>query len=265
MTKINAKTFDTIPAFLDYARGNDPTSEISTQQDSFCGGSFETAAYLALNGDLAGVPASDRLLEKFETLTFETTRRMWRDHVCGPIPNVPAFIAGHPLSMRRRDSDQSSAAPITIFADLFVSHNFSHNEIVQRGAAILALSRILTTARPVELYAANITQSKEVATCVAVKMDTAPLDLARAAYVLTSPLWTRRIAFWASERAGAQFPLPPLTGATIEQVAARALPWADQVVCVPGLSSGNKAAFANPQKWIIDQIRAAAPKMLDAA
>jgi hypothetical protein len=66
------------------------------------GVTFDEACQLAIHGDVKLVEKSDALLAKFERYAFETAGKGWRNDVTGGLPDVPAFIAGHPLNMRRR-------------------------------------------------------------------------------------------------------------------------------------------------------------------
>jgi hypothetical protein len=155
-------------------------------------------------GDLAQAAASDALLSRFERFGFESVRREWRDDISGQIPNVPAFIAGTPLAMRRRVKVESPAAPLAIVVDLTSSAMISSKQLERRGAAILAIVRVLSARRPVELWAGTITDAnnRRDATAHFARIETAPLDLARAAFVLVSPAFPRQLCYGASRLDG---------------------------------------------------------------
>ncbi len=233
----------------------------------WAGGTLSEALRKTREGDLAGVAASEALLAKFESLSFPTYRREWYNEVAGHVANVPAFLAGHPQAMRRRRRAENSAAPITVFVDLFASCAFTQEQITTRGAAVLALVRLLAMHRPVTLYAAFATTSYSgrrshngrTTACVAVKLDTAPLDLAHAAYVLTSPLFLRQVLFHVCEQtAPGTDPFPPLDGALCD-VAEEMLGAGTQILAMPGVVSD---VVRDPGKWIEERIREAAPEVL---
>lgn len=150
------------------------------------------------DGNLAGVAKSDQFLAQFEHMVPISTGRRTRDNVVGAMPNVPNYLAGNPYNMRLKTRVSSQSAPLTIFADITSSSTFWSNVLEPRGAAILALVRLLALSRPVELYAIVASGNRGRTsyrwnTCV--KIDTAPLDLARAAYILTHPGCCRHLFY----------------------------------------------------------------------
>lgn len=150
-------------------------------------------------GDLSRVAPSDKFLSQFETLA--PMRAAWRtiDDVSGAVPNVPAFIAGTPLTMRRRARVTSEQAPLAIVVDIASSGGIDAKRLEKRGAAILALVRALSAIRPVELWAGvSATPSgkrNQGAWHVYTRIETAPLDLARAAHFLVSPAVSRAMLY----------------------------------------------------------------------
>lgn len=228
------------------------TDRWSDDNLSFYGADRADTLHRALLGDVARVAASDALLDRMENAVGFEARR-WRtvDCVAGGSPNVPAFLAGSPMSMRRRVRTMDTAAPLTIAVEMTVSANAKPAEIARRGAAALALARIAAAARPVTLWAFYGAQNYGQNAAFAVRIETAPLDLARAAWLLCSPEACRRAALstccvvggWPAEGGGAQWMddhaatmaaiLPTLTGAA-------------DFVSVAGLNTTEgRAAFAS--------------------
>lgn len=260
---MSVKVFASLTETADYARrAKAPVSRESS--DSFCGGDMETALRLCRNGDLSGVAASDKLLSKFEELAYDTERLVWIDDVCGSIPNVPAFVAGQPLAMRRRVKRSSEYGVIRVVVNLFASWSFSHEDIQRRGAAVLALARILSMRRPVELYVSFMSSLGEKDTAVLTRIDTAPLDLAHAAFAMTSPMFMRRVCFAIAEDMGGGSSFPPLRRGALAEIAAQAF-GEGQTILVDGIRNSDAQVVADPQKWIIDRIRETAPEMLSDA
>lgn len=200
---------------------------------SFYGEDAATTLHRALLGDVDRVAASDALLDRMESAVGFEARR-WRtiNAVAGGAPNVAAHLAGSPMAMRRRVRAMDAAAPLTIAIEMTVSANAKPAEIARRGAAALALTRIAAAARPVTLWAYYGAQNDGLNAAFAVRIETAPLDLARAAWLLCSPEACRRAALsiccvvggWPKNDGGAQWLrnhaatmsaiLPTLTGAT---------------------------------------------------
>lgn len=147
------------------------------------------------NGDTSAVPASDAMLAMFEGYAnMRTTKFKTVDDVAGGFPNVPAFVAGTPMAMRRRQRIASEQGPLTIVVDISSSSWCSADFLRRRGVATLALTRILAAGRPVKLYFCscfdidgNSSSSRYTGrnggyVC---PIDSAPLDLGRAAHILS--------------------------------------------------------------------------------
>ena len=167
----------------------------------WCGGMTFAEARTAIDtGDMAGVAASDRLLEQFEKDLHPSAA--WRTFsvVAGGAPNVGAFLAGSPVAMRQRRRVVDAAAPLTVFVDTVSSGGISAGDLKKRGAAILALVRALSGVRPVTVYAVAAMQQHGCANSwIMVRLDQ-PLDLARAAFALAHPAFARGLAYEAGPR-----------------------------------------------------------------
>ena len=156
---------------------------------------YNTSLAQVRAGDLSGVAASDALLDKIEAESFLSPVWRTRLDVVGGVPNVPAYIAGQPLNMRRRERVLSEQGPLQVFASMELSADIEVDTMRKRGAAVLALVRLLSNARPVELWTCCSGGAQGYASHVLVRLDTAPLDLARVAHVLTCPSVTRGLGY----------------------------------------------------------------------
>lgn len=150
---------------------------------------------MMVSGDLSGVPESDKLLTKFEDIS--PLSQKWRNisDVVGGVPNVPAFLAGHPMTMRRRQRMMVDKAPLCAFIDLTVSASINNKTMQTRGAVALAFVRMLASQRPVELWACCGVGGLGYSSNILIRIDTAPLDLARAAHLMTHPGATRLLCY----------------------------------------------------------------------
>jgi hypothetical protein len=167
--------------------------------------SFEDAIRKTHSGDQALVAPSDLLISQLEDQIVHTKK--WRnvDDVVGAIANVPAFIAGVPQCMRRRQRLDHDDAPVTIFMDLTSSAGISAQDLLKRGTAILAFARLLCEHRAVELWGGiSIGEGgwggKAWSNTVGWRIDTTPLDLARAAFLLAAPAMARGIGYALGEK-----------------------------------------------------------------
>lgn len=142
-----------------------------------------------VTGDPGLVPQADAIMRELEDLL--PVSKAWRnvDDVVGSVPNIPAYLAGHPQSMRRKERSPRDNAPLTVFLNLTSSAMVSSEALLKRGVVLLALVRLLVEHRAVELWAGTFQDDKPYggpSAGGAWKIDTTPLDLARAAYHLTS-------------------------------------------------------------------------------
>jgi len=165
---------------------------------SWHGDSTEEFRKKALLGDNSLVAVSEKFLSQIEDQV--PTSRGWRniDDVVGSVPNIPAFLAGHPQHMRRRVRVAKETAPLSIYMDLTSSAAIDAATVTKRGVVLLALTRLLVEHRPVELWVGT---SKGVgwggakSGTVAWRIDTAPLDLARAAYHIGASAMARGFGY----------------------------------------------------------------------
>lgn len=151
----------------------------------------------ARTGNAALVPASDKLLDRLEAINPPVSAWETQGAVAGGVVNVPAYLAGQPVNMRLRRRTESQAAPLAVVVDLCVSAGVDHATIQRRGVATLALVRGLAARRPVTLHVigAEIVRETGRTICPVIQVDTAPLDLARAAWLLASPEAFRGLMF----------------------------------------------------------------------
>jgi hypothetical protein len=154
----------------------------TTWRNDWAGGMTrgETGAALR-DGYLPAVAESDAYMAKLEA-KFDFAAHMFRnvDAVSGGVPIVPAYLAGHPLNMRRRERVMREMAPLTLLVDTASSGGIPASDLAKRGAAILALARLLAGWRPIKIFAGvavgNGTVSKDGINAVFTRLDTAPLD-----------------------------------------------------------------------------------------
>jgi hypothetical protein len=250
------KLFDSMSAIADYAQANNPPFALPAD---WAGGTLAECVKRTREGDATLVAESDELLAKFEALTFLSPRKKWLSDVAGHVPNVPSFIAGLPQAMRRRAKRPNEAAPVTVLVDVGVSAWFSHREILSRGAAILALCRILTSYRAVELFVLDASKvPSKPQSCVAVRIDTMPLDLAHAAYALCGVGFTRQVTLPVQVRILGTTNIPVFKG-SLSEAMSEVLVLGSAVIEVPGTSSD---VTKDPARWITERIKEAAPEVL---
>jgi hypothetical protein len=94
------------------------------------------------------------------------------------------------------EHEQDEAAPITVLVATTCSAGISAATLEKRGTVILALVMALSRVRPVSLQALALTDgSHEGETIITNVINTNPLDLATACYVMTSAGFARRLTY----------------------------------------------------------------------
>jgi hypothetical protein len=172
-----------------------------TQRDFYNASPDETTQRLE-TGNPALVAASDKLLSIMEERVTPASGAFRSvPMVAGGVVNVPAYLAGHPANMRLRRRVEDQYGPIAIVIDVTVSAGVDHKTIARRGAAALALVRALQGSRPVSLLVSMGLQMDDVNMVSVMDVDTAPLDLARAAWCLGAPEYLRRLGFGLASHA----------------------------------------------------------------
>jgi hypothetical protein len=255
---------------------------MAKQHGHWAGGTMLDVLKGMREGNPALAAESDALLREFEdAFPLPTARNVIVDDVQGAVPNIPAYLAGQPLAMRRRAKREDDTAPVAIMVDLTSSAHIHHRDVAKRGAAILALVRAISARRPVELWVgAGIAASRrredgsewELRDVDAIwnfaRLDTAPLDLARAAHMLTATCVSRS-GFYAYAEAHhgfiTAFPYGDngLSRQLFEPIVRRAFPHMAEFIAVPSIQLGDDSV-TNPVKWVKDQVQLCLGVDLDA-
>jgi hypothetical protein len=234
--------------------------------DSWLGGLTKAdAAHFSREGEMARVSASDAFLAKLED-KFEFTSHRFQtvDAIAGGVPNVAAYLANAPLAMRRRHRVADDLAPLTIVVDTTSSGGVGADKLEKRGAAILALVRLLSARRPVTLYAGNAMGNsradKDGFNAVLTRIETAPLDLARAAFLLGHPGAARGIGYGVvvNEFGGSDGHIPwpydnhELARKSAPEFYGRVFP-NSEILCLPPVFVKDPA-IDTPEIWLADML-----------
>jgi len=152
---------------------------------------------LAAAGDTKLVPEAEAVLAKLNT-EIAVPRRQWERAPAGAFCSVPDVLAGLPTPMRRLAHRQDERAPITILVTTTSSAGIEAAALRKRGTVILALVMALSRIRPVSLRQLTVLDGPRDGTgetVITAEINTTPLDLATACYVLTSAGFARRLTY----------------------------------------------------------------------
>lgn len=164
-----------------------------------------TTARCAMGYD-ANVEEARKLLTKLES-SINVSTTVWESQVSGCFPIVPEYLAGEPECMYEQTPSTADTAPLSIYIDLTTSYSIEADEYRKRGLAVLALTMLLSAVRPVNLHLITVMGGKaakgadgEQFSIVSARVETAPLDLTRAAYALTDVSVPRHLFYATAEK-----------------------------------------------------------------
>jgi hypothetical protein len=207
-------------------------------------------------GDLSGVAVSDNYLRDMESHVIVSRKYRTVDDVVGSTPNVVNYLAGLPCAMRRRIKTTSATAPLAVVVDLTSSASIGAKALRKRGAAVLALVRLLSNLRPVELWTLTGTGERGIACYAICRMETAPLDLARVAYAMTDPSFARGACYSAARVGTDKFcgswPYgegPDVMRKNAAKIFGRVISPGSEVLFVPAIHRHDKAV-TDPVAWL---------------
>lgn len=236
------------------------------------------------SGDLSKVAASDQWLAKMEeSYPTPTSRKAWTDDVAGSVPNVAAFVAGSPLSMRRRSRIDSETAPLAVIVDVTCSEGIREHQLIKRGSVLLALVRALAARRPVELwvgcalgtFASGGSSLGQNGSAAFVRINTTPLDLASAAHLTSHAGVVRALLYGVACRVSTDMGMKGSTGAWafnsvniyrkhMAAILAPAFTHVTETLVVPPIYLEDPC-LDEPEKWLAEQMAAYSPGAVDLA
>jgi hypothetical protein len=264
-------TFESPTDFAAHAYGVATTSAFNDIAGSWEDNeSLQSACQKIVKGDNKRVPMSDKLLSKMEEVHAPRTKYAYVHDVAGSKVDIGRFLAGDPLNMKRRTKRPTDQAPLAIIADVTVSAGITAEQQAARGAAVLALVRALSDIRPVTLYAFSGLEAANGGIYSVIRMDTSPLDLARASFMLQSAAMLRRTAFAIADGYGFHGGWPyrathggghdkdsPLYRDHVHAILAGTVP-EEQFLYVAGGYLHDKHTpnlDTNPELWLTDMLR----------
>jgi hypothetical protein len=191
------KQYESIAALrADYIAKCSNTRGYNFANNEWYGNESETLTLqLTDTGDTRLVAEAERQMSKLDNI-IETPKRVWDRNVAGAYCCIPDVLAGRPTPMRRQVVIPDDHAPITILVVTTSSAGINAATLAKRGTTILALVMALTRVRPVTLHQLAILNGRNDGTgetIITAQINTHPLDLATACYVLTSAGFARRL------------------------------------------------------------------------
>lgn len=213
----------------------------------------QQAKDMARNGDASAIAASQEIMDKIEA-EVPSTGRQWDADVVGSRLVAGKLLAGDPRCMRRRRRVADESQPLTVVFDATSSGGISADDVRKRGIAVLALVQLLAARRPVTLWVGGgLNKGDRNGGWAFFKIDTAPLDLLRAAHLVTHASVTRGLLYSYLQEAdgcGGGWPYNTVNASTREfhSIAAQAFP-GSEVLALPAIHVADESV-RDPIGWV---------------
>ena len=167
---------------------------------------YDDAIELLTHGWTEGRSELARSTEFAKALTHQGNAPAWQHAPAGAIPSVPAYCAGIAECMMTPAGDEAerSTPIVTILVNIASAHTVKTSEMINRGAAIVALiDQIESSGQRVELIASEKIECKVnnaiMDARVKVKEAHEHVDLDRVAMAVAHPSMLRRFMFRVTE------------------------------------------------------------------
>lgn len=197
---VNAREFESPEEYADFF-GAASQSTTRSYGSSWAGGTLGYGLNVLRSGSLNNLEAAQSIMDKIDLTEFMASiTTTLQEAMVGFIPSAPAYIAGHPQAMLMREYHETPnlTSPLKVYVETTISGGCSHEQILSRGVAILAFVLAMEVVRPVDLYTVSLLGTGAFgAIC---KVASRPMDLGRAVFMLTDPVFARQIAFTGAER-----------------------------------------------------------------
>lgn len=169
----------------DGARNNDSNWAGGTKQD------FQNGC---IKGDLAYARCAEKFVDQFANLAIQDYERVLGYNEKVGMVDIGSMYSGDPMCMYGPTIEETDTAPINVYIDTWTSFAIPTDQMERRGVAVLALVQALSVFRPVNVSLVTGTHHSPSRTNViqVLALPTAPMDLARASWMLASPLFFRR-------------------------------------------------------------------------
>ena len=215
MTKYTIKNFSSVAALNDYC-DNTPAVKGWTCAASTTGSArftgtenYDEARRLSETGCPDIVKGLKNNLSKFQSARVQP-RRATFDNICGYLPNVPAYIAGRPLSMYDSRPNPIKTKVLDIIYCVSVDYSKNTAQMIEAGSAVIqAIQDLESAGYRCNLYC-NVTcvfdsGSRVVSISTRVKNSTEYFNLSRISYAVANPSYLRRHAFKVIETLGLEY------------------------------------------------------------
>lgn len=173
-----------------------PTQKSIYSPPQFAGEPLDVAISYCLGGYEKDFPMFLKLKNDMDRVNMRHAKsRKLRPSVVGSRPNVPAFVAGAPLSMYRMERAREKKF-ITIYMNLAYTHNTTEEQIRNRGILTLNLIKLLENNDYIvnlKVFEACAVEKEIFTASIGLKKPGELLDVKKCYYPLCSKEFLRRV------------------------------------------------------------------------
>lgn len=226
---------------------------------------YAQAIQLAKKGDPLLVSKSsdqlDRLVNEYKLR--EEVRTSYKRSVMGTRVNVPEYLSGSPLCMRRKQASEMQVRSVSIYVSTTCAAGITADQMLKRGSTIMALLEYLQMSQvAVQLYLLAETHGATDGDFIQViQVESSPLDLSTASFAIAHPAFARQITYamaYAMDRFNGQWPRSRGYGGTSdawEKLLSSAIGMTADDIYVPAPSWYDEEIIARPEQWLDAKIR----------
>lgn len=249
------KEFSSIGEFLRDVAKMVRENRMSSKWHHYNGLSIGQAISLVVKGLPKYTSLVDKLVNECQ-VDMPGFVRDWHPAVQGPLPNVPAFLAGVPDQMMAYEERQAAGVPMRVFVSVTGTAGFESSDFYSRGCVIAALLQCMATIRPFELFIYEDAGGTQGFQGPLINISSFPLDMATLSAALMHPNFMRQICFgWEDVHNIKYYSLafnePSAVGWKLIREVFKAGP--NDLVLHSGYHWSN--AMSDPVKWIQDMVR----------
>lgn len=235
---------------------------------------FNHTADLAIHGDSRYLAGVEELMERIEANTYSIQAKTQISDVWGQRLAMGEWLAGSPTCFRRhKKASQLSSVPFSIYLCIGMGMRVTPELQKQRGLAVAALAMKLSAIRPVDMYIIDENiypavmwkdgswRPEEIA-CTAIKLDTAPCNLAQLAYCASSSAVTTDIIYKLANLIGHHtinwprmrydFDKSKEYATTVLGLLGETTP--ESAIYLSGTINEEVQAFSDPVQWVNEQM-----------
>lgn len=168
----------------------------SLGSESWQGGPKYQVKEALLKGDESLVVKSEKLFSQVKDIELPSTYGVTRDRdYFGGSLSFGDYQCGSPTPFRRSKRTMNDVSPLKVIIGITVSAEIDKADVINRGAAVLALVQKLQAVRPVELFLLCELGAGNKSLYEVIEVNTKPLDLATAVVALSHVGLSRNFVF----------------------------------------------------------------------